>query len=46
MDDYKHHREHYDPSGGAAGCLGIVILGIVIIGLMFAIGILTLAGVQ
>ncbi len=34
----------YDPSGGARGCLTIIILAIIIAGLTLAIGVLSLAG--
>ena len=43
FDYFDRHRDDYDPSGGARGCLGIVLFGIIIVSLMFAIAILTVA---
>ncbi len=39
------HQDHYDPSGGARGCLAVIAFAVIIVGLIFAIGILSMAGV-
>lgn len=40
------HQDHYDPSGGARGCLTVIVFTVIVVGLAFAIGILTMAGVS